>query len=215
MPDPLPADSGRTANPAVWFVRVRRSENQRPVPAAAGPGYGRASAEAVSSTFLLAASFWSSTPPSSSRKPQIKTTFEKSEPFLALSQESRKKLGWEDKLEKYQKLVGIQGGSKPTDPAVGMILPMIRRDQYRFLGDLKMEIRAPPSTTGRTTFLLCAGTGGEPLPLRLIEGMERMRSLYRAVSQADKNSPPHPPGLPPVQKTSCRKPPTSGRPGTT
>jgi hypothetical protein len=108
---------------------------------------------------------------------QIKTTFEKSEPFLRLSQE-QKKLGWEDKLEKYQKLVGIQGGSKPTDPAVGMILPMIRKTSTV----TEKEIR-PLNDPYHIFFVQELGA----FPLRLIEGMERMRSLYRAVTQADKN----------------------------
>lgn len=108
---------------------------------------------------------------------QIKTTFEKSEPFLRLSQE-QKKLGWDDKLEKYQKLVGIQGGSKPTEPAVAAILPMIRKTSTV----TDKEIR-PLNDPYHIFFVQEIGA----FPLRLIEGMERMRSLYRAVSQSDKN----------------------------
>jgi hypothetical protein len=108
---------------------------------------------------------------------QIKTTFEKSEAFLRLSQE-QKKLGWDDKLEKYQKLVGIQGGSKPTDPAVSNLLPMIRKTSTV----TDKEIR-PLNDPYHIYFVQETGA----FPLRLIEGMERMRSLYRAVSQADHN----------------------------
>jgi hypothetical protein len=108
---------------------------------------------------------------------QIKTTFEKSEAFLRLSQE-QKKLGWDDKLEKYQKLVGIQGGSKPTDPAVSALLPMIRKTSTV----TDKEIR-PLNDPYHIYFVQEIGA----FPLRLIEGMERMRSLYRAVSQSDNN----------------------------
>lgn len=108
---------------------------------------------------------------------QIKTTFEKSEPFLRLSQE-QKKLGWEDKLEKYQKLVGVQGGNKPTDPAVSAILPIIRKTSTVTDQDIR-----PLNDPYHIFFVQEIGA----FPLRLIEGMERMRSLYRSVSQGDRN----------------------------
>jgi hypothetical protein len=108
---------------------------------------------------------------------QIKTTFEKSEAFLRLSQE-QKKLGWDDKLEKYQKLVGIQGGSKPTDPAVSALLPMIRKTSTVTTNEIR-----PLNDPYHIYFVQEIGA----FPLRMIEGMERMRSLYRAVSQADNN----------------------------
>ena len=88
-------------------------------------------------------------------EPRDQDPFEKSEPFLRLSQE-QKKLGWEDKLEKIPEAGGHSGGgSKPTDPAVGMILPMIREDQY---GDGKGN--SPPQRP--VPHLLCAGTGSLP-----------------------------------------------------
>lgn len=108
---------------------------------------------------------------------QIKTTFEKSEPFLRLSQE-QKKMGWEDKPEKCQKLVGIQGGNKPTDPAAASILPMIRKTSTLTDKDIR-----PLNDPHHIYFVQEIGA----FPLRLIEGMERMRSVYRSVVQSDKN----------------------------
>ncbi len=108
---------------------------------------------------------------------QIKTTFEKSEFFLRFSQEQAR-LGWEDRAEKRQTLVGIQGGNKPTDPAVSALLPIIRKTSTLTDKDIR-----PLNDSHNIYFVQEVGA----FPLRLIEGMERMRSLYRAVSQADKN----------------------------
>uniref|UniRef100_B8HTJ0 Tubulin-like protein n=1 Tax=Cyanothece sp. (strain PCC 7425 / ATCC 29141) TaxID=395961 RepID=B8HTJ0_CYAP4 len=108
---------------------------------------------------------------------QIKTTFEKSESFLRFSQEQAR-LGWEDKAEKRQTLIGIQGGTKPTDPAVEAILPMIRKS-----GTVTDKDIRPLNDPHHIYFIQEKGA----FPLRLIEGMERMRTLYRAVIQTDPN----------------------------
>lgn len=108
---------------------------------------------------------------------QIKTTFEKSEPFLRFSQE-QKRMGWEDKQEKFQRLVGIQGGNKPTDPAVASLLPMIRKTSTLTDKDIR-----PLNDSYHIFFVQEIGA----FPLRLIEGMERMRTVYRAVTHSDKN----------------------------
>jgi Tubulin like len=108
---------------------------------------------------------------------QIKTTFQKSEPFLRFSKEQMG-LGWDDLAEKRQKLVGIQGGSKPTDPAVEAVLPILRK--VSALDDKNIK---PLNDPHRIYFIHEVGA----FPLRLVEGMEKMRAIYRSVSQADKN----------------------------
>jgi len=108
---------------------------------------------------------------------QIKTIFEKSEPFLRFSQEQAR-LGWEDRAEKRQTIVGIQGGNKPTDPAVSVLLPMIRKTSTLTDKDIR-----PLGDSHQIYFVQEIGA----FPLRLIEGMERMRTVYRSVSQSDKN----------------------------
>jgi len=108
---------------------------------------------------------------------QIKTIFEKSEPFLRFSQEQAR-LGWEDRAEKRQTIVGIQGGNKPTDPAVSIILPMIRKTSTLTDKDIR-----PLGDSHHIYFVQEIGA----FPLRLIEGMDRMRTVYRSVSQSDKN----------------------------
>ncbi len=108
---------------------------------------------------------------------QIKTIFEKSEPFLRFSQEQAR-LGWEDRAEKRQTIVGIQGGNKPTDPAVSVLLPMIRKTSTLTDKDIR-----PLGDSHHIYFVQEIGA----FPLRLIEGMERMRTVYRSVSQSDKN----------------------------
>ncbi|MEH1788994.1 MAG: tubulin-like doman-containing protein [Nostoc sp.] len=108
---------------------------------------------------------------------QIKTTFEKSEPFLRFSQE-QVNLGWENKIEKRQTLIGIQGGNKPTDVAVAAILPQIRKSSTLTDKDIR-----PLNDPHHIFFVQEVGA----FPLRLIEGMEKMRVIYRTISQADKN----------------------------
>jgi len=108
---------------------------------------------------------------------QIKTTFEKSESFLRFSQEQIN-LGWENKAEKRQTLVGIQGGNKPTDSAVSAILPMIRKSSTLTDKDIR-----PLNDPYNIFFVQEVGA----FPLRLIEGMERMRVIYRTVFQSDQN----------------------------
>ncbi|UFP95689.1 tubulin-like doman-containing protein [Gloeobacter morelensis MG652769] len=108
---------------------------------------------------------------------QIKTTFEKSEPFLRFSQEQAR-LGWDDKPEKRQTLVGIQGGNKPDDPAAATILPFIRKTSTITDKDIR-----PLGESHRIFFVQEAGA----FPLRLIEGMARMRSVYRAVKAVERN----------------------------
>ncbi len=108
---------------------------------------------------------------------QIKTTFQKSEPFLRFSKEQMG-LGWDDLAEKRQKLVGIQGGSKPTDPAVEAILPILRK--VSALDDKNIK---PLNDPHRIYFIHEVGA----FPLRLIEGMDKMRAVYRSVAQADQN----------------------------
>lgn len=108
---------------------------------------------------------------------QIKTTFEKSEPFLRFSQE-QVNLGWENKIEKRQTLIGIQGGNKPTDAAVAAILPQIRKSSTLTDKDIR-----PLNDPHHIFFVQEVGA----FPLRLIEGMEKMRVIYRTISQADKN----------------------------
>lgn len=108
---------------------------------------------------------------------QLKTTFQKSEPFLRFSKE-QVGLGWHDLPEKRQKLVGIQGGAKPTDSAVEAVLPLLRK--VSALDDKNIK---PLNDPHRIYFIHEVGA----FPLRLIEGMEKMRLIYRSVSQADKN----------------------------
>lgn len=108
---------------------------------------------------------------------QIKTTFDKSEPFLRFSKEQAAQ-GWENKAEKRQTLVGLQGGNKPTDPAVSALLPMIRKTSTLTDKDIR-----PLGDPHHIYFVQEVGA----FPLRLIEGMERMRTIYRSVSQVDKN----------------------------
>jgi hypothetical protein len=108
---------------------------------------------------------------------RIKTTFEKSEPFVRFSQEQAR-LGWDDRPEKRQKLVGIEGGNKPTDPAVEIILPILRKASTLTDKDIR-----PLNDPHSIYFVQEVGA----FPLRLIEGMERMRTVYRSVSQSDKN----------------------------
>jgi len=105
---------------------------------------------------------------------QIKTTFEKSEPFLRFSQE-QKSLGWENKQEKFQRLVGIQGGNKPTDPAAASLLPMIRKTSTLTDKDIR-----PLNDPYHIFFVQEIGA----FPLRLIEGMERMRVVYRSIAHS-------------------------------
>ncbi|WP_199339786.1 tubulin-like doman-containing protein [Nostoc sp. FACHB-892] len=108
---------------------------------------------------------------------QIKTTFEKSESFLRFSQE-QVNLGWENKVEKRQTLIGIQGGSKPTDVAVAAILPQIRKSSTLTDKDIR-----PLNDPHHIFFVQEVGA----FPLRLIEGLEKMRVIYRTISQSDKN----------------------------
>ncbi|MCY7274663.1 MAG: tubulin-like doman-containing protein, partial [Phormidesmis sp. CAN_BIN44] len=108
---------------------------------------------------------------------QIKITFQKSEPFLRFNKE-QVGLGWNDLAEKRQKLVGIEGGSKPTDSAVEQILPMLRK--VSALSDKEIK---PLNDSHRIYFIHESGA----FPLRLIEGMDKMRNVYRSVSQTDKN----------------------------
>ncbi|MHC5821598.1 MAG: tubulin-like doman-containing protein, partial [Nostoc sp.] len=108
---------------------------------------------------------------------QIKTTFEKSEPFLRFSQE-QVNLGWENKIEKRQTLIGIQGGNKPSDVAVAAILPQIRKSSTLTDKDIR-----PLNDPHHIFFVQEVGA----FPLLLIEGMEKMRVIYRTISQTDKN----------------------------
>jgi len=140
----------------------------------------RALDEFVGSTQLqisTAHKFLEQYPTVEQQEAQIKTTFEKSVPFLRFSQEQAR-LGWEDRAEKRQTLVGIQGGNKPTDPAVGALLPMIRKCSTLTDKDIR-----PLGDPHHIYFVQEVGA----FPLRLIEGMDRMRTLYRSVSLADKN----------------------------
>ncbi len=108
---------------------------------------------------------------------QIKTTFEKSEAFLRFSQDQAR-LGWDDKPEKRQTLVGIQGGNKPDDPAVATLVPYIRKTSTITDKDIR-----PLNEPHRIYFVQEVGA----FPLRLIEGMSRMRSVYKAVRGAERN----------------------------
>lgn len=112
---------------------------------------------------------------------QTKTTFQKSEPFLRFSKE-QVGLGWEDLPEKRQKLVGIQGGTRPTDPAVERLLPILRK--VSALDDKNIK---PLNDPHRIFFIHEIGA----FPLRLIEGIEKMRSVYRSVSQSERQNPLH------------------------
>lgn len=112
---------------------------------------------------------------------QIKTTFQKSEPFLRFSKE-QVGLGWEDLAEKRQKLVGIQGGLKPTDSAVKAVLPILRK--VSALDDKNIK---PLNDPHRIYFIHETGA----FPLRLLEGMEKMRAIYRSVSQSERQNPLH------------------------
>ena len=137
--------------------------------------------EFVGSTQLqisTATKFLEQYPTLEQQEAQIKTTFEKSEPFLRFSQEQAR-LGWEDRAEKRQTIVGIQGGNKPTDPAVGALLPMIRKTSTLTDKDIR-----PLSDPHHIYFVQETGA----FPLRLIEGMDRMRTIYRvSIPSSDKN----------------------------
>ncbi|HEY9826677.1 MAG TPA: tubulin-like doman-containing protein, partial [Stenomitos sp.] len=108
---------------------------------------------------------------------QLKTTFQKSEPFLRFSKE-QVSLGWDDVAEKRQKLVGVQGGTKPTDPAVDAVLPILRK--VSALDDKNIK---PLNDPHRVYFIHEVGA----FPLRLIEGIDKMRTVYRSIGQADTN----------------------------
>ncbi|MGK7916746.1 MAG: hypothetical protein AB4038_14575, partial [Prochloraceae cyanobacterium] len=108
---------------------------------------------------------------------QIKTTFEKSEPFLRFSLEQAQ-WGWENKAEKRQTLIGLQGGNKPADAAVKTILPMIRRS-----GTITDKDIRPLNDPHHIYFVREVGA----FPLRVIEGMAKMRNIYRNIAQTDKN----------------------------
>ena len=108
---------------------------------------------------------------------QIKITFEKSEPFLRFSQE-QVNLSWDNRAEKRQSLVGIHGGNHPTDAAVSALLPMVRKSSTLTDKDIR-----PLNDLNHVFFIQETGA----FPLRLIEGLEKMRSVYRSVSQSDKN----------------------------
>jgi hypothetical protein len=108
---------------------------------------------------------------------QIKTTFEKSESFLRFSQE-QVNLGWDNKAEKRQTLIGVQGGTKPSDDAVSAVLPLIRRCSTLTDKDIR-----PVNDPHHIFFVQEVGA----FPLRLIEGMEKMRIIYQTVNQSDKN----------------------------
>lgn len=108
---------------------------------------------------------------------QIKITFEKSEPFLRFSQE-QVNLSWDNRAEKRQSLVGIHGGNHPTDAAVAALLPMIRKSSTLTDKDIR-----PLNDLNHIFFIQETGA----FPLRLIEGLAKMRTIYRSVSQSDKN----------------------------
>jgi len=112
---------------------------------------------------------------------QIKTTFQKSEPFLRFSKE-QVGLGWEDLAEKRQKLVGIQGGTKPTDAAVEALLPILRK--VSALDDKNIK---PLNDSHR---IYCIHETGA-FPLRLLEGVDKMRTVYRSVNQSERQNPLH------------------------
>ncbi|GAB4213890.1 MAG: tubulin-like doman-containing protein [Synechococcales cyanobacterium] len=116
-------------------------------------------------------------PSEEERQAQIKTAFSKSEPFLRLSQE-QVQLGWDNRLEKRQTLIGIQGGTQPTDGAAQQLLPILRQTSTITDKDIR-----PLNDIHRIYFIQELGA----FPLRLIEGMDRMRMVYRAVGQADRN----------------------------
>ncbi|MGA1262964.1 MAG: hypothetical protein ACO331_03525 [Prochlorothrix sp.] len=108
---------------------------------------------------------------------QIKITFEKSEPFLRFSQE-QVNLDWDNRAEKRQSLVGIHGGNQPLDAAVGALLPMIRKSSTLTDKDIR-----PLNDSNNIFFIQEIGA----FPLRLIEGLEKMRTIYRSISQSDRN----------------------------
>ncbi len=108
---------------------------------------------------------------------QIKITFEKSEPFLRFSQE-QVNLDWDNRAEKRQSLVGIHGGNQPMDAAVGALLPMIRKSSTLTDKDIR-----PLNDSNNIFFIQETGA----FPLRLIEGLEKMRTIYRSISQSDRN----------------------------
>jgi hypothetical protein len=78
--------------------------------------------------------------------------------------------------------VGIQGGTRPTDPAVERLLPILRK--VSALDDKNIK---PLNDPHRIFFIHEIGA----FPLRLIEGIEKMRSVYRSVSQSERQNPLH------------------------
>ncbi|MEM9155442.1 MAG: tubulin-like doman-containing protein [Cyanobacteria bacterium P01_F01_bin.33] len=142
--------------------------------------FGRCLDEFVNSSHLqvsTARKFLELYPTNEAQEAQLQTTYEKSEPFLRFSQEQMRR-GWDDRAEKRQKLVGIQGGNKPTDRASESLLPIVRKTTTLTDKDIR-----PLNSPHHIWFVNEVGA----FPLRLIEGMERMRSVYRTVSQSDKN----------------------------
>jgi len=125
----------------------------------------------------VAEKFITQYPTQEQQESQLKSTFEKSEAFVRFSQE-QSRLGWDDRPEKRQTLVGIQGGNKPTDPAVAALLPLLRKSTTLTDKDIR-----PYNDPHHIYFVREVGA----FPLRLIEGMDRMRTIYRTVAQMDRN----------------------------
>jgi hypothetical protein len=125
----------------------------------------------------VAEKFITQYPTQEQQESQLKSTFEKSEAFVRFSQE-QSRLGWDDRPEKRQTLVGIQGGNKPTDPAVAALLPLLRKSTTLTDKDIR-----PYNDPHHIYFVREVGA----FPLRLIEGMDRMRTIYRTVAQTDRN----------------------------
>jgi hypothetical protein len=98
----------------------------------------------------------------------------RSESFLRFT----KVPGYADSPAKRQNLLGIEGGTTPTDPSVTRVLAIIRKATPLNDRDIK-SLNVPH-------YIYFAQERGA-FPLRMIEGMSEMRQCYRTLPREDTN----------------------------
>ncbi|MCL1493642.1 MAG: tubulin-like doman-containing protein [Pseudanabaena sp. Salubria-1] len=86
--------------------------------------------------------------------------------------------GYADSPAKRQNLLGIEGGTTPTDPSVTKVLAIIRKATPLNDRDIK-SLNVPH-------YIYFAQERGA-FPLRMIEGMSEMRQCYRTLPREDTN----------------------------
>lgn len=86
--------------------------------------------------------------------------------------------GYTDTPAKRQSLLGIEGGTTPTDPSVTKVLAIIRKATSLNDRDIK-SLNVPH-------YIYFAQERGA-FPLRMIEGMSEMRQCYRTLPREDTN----------------------------